>query len=113
MARTVCFILSLFTALVSACGPGPTPTYPTALPATSFDPRGPRTKEFAQLLARDAILPIYHPQFVRADASRYAEDELVMGVAINGEAKAYPVTLLTFREMVNDELAGVPILVTF
>ena len=32
-----------------------------------------------------------------------------MGVAIAGEAKAYPVGLLNYREMVNDELAGIPI----
>ncbi len=48
-----------------------------------------------------------------AAESGYDDDELVMGVEIDGQAKAYPVTLLNFREMVNDELAGVPILVTF
>ena len=37
----------------------------------------------------------------------------IMGVAIEGEAKAYSVTVLRFREMVNDELAGWPILVTW
>jgi hypothetical protein len=36
-----------------------------------------------------------------------------MGVALNGEAKAYPVTVLRIREMVNDELGGLPILVTW
>jgi len=36
-----------------------------------------------------------------------------MGVAIQGEAKAYPVSVLRFREMVDDELGGLPILVTW
>jgi len=41
------------------------------------------------------------------------DDDLVMGVAIEGEAKAYPVSVLRFREMVDDELSGIPILVTW
>jgi hypothetical protein len=36
-----------------------------------------------------------------------------MGVAIRGEAKAYPVGLLNSREMVNDKLGRTPILVTW
>jgi hypothetical protein len=36
-----------------------------------------------------------------------------MGVAIEGEAKAYPISVLRFREMVNDDLAGMHILVTW
>ena len=39
--------------------------------------------------------------------------ELVMGIALGDEAKAYPVGLLSRREMVNDEIAGTPILVTW
>ena len=65
------------------------------------------------MLPRDAIRPIYDPQFVDAVDSPLQADELVMGVAIQGEAKAYPVTVLRFREMVDDELGGLPILVTW
>jgi hypothetical protein len=36
-----------------------------------------------------------------------------MGVAWDGQAKAYPVTVLRIREMVNDEMAGVPYLVSW
>ena len=68
---------------------------------------------FVPLLPRDGIRPIYNPEFVDAIDSPLQEDELVMGVAINGEAKAYPVSVLRFREMVNDELGGGPILVTW
>jgi hypothetical protein len=66
-----------------------------------------------QLLSRDGIAPIYEPEFVPASESGYKDDELVLGVAINGEARAYPVGVLNGREMVNDELAGTPILVTW
>ena len=37
----------------------------------------------------------------------------MIGVAINGESKAYPVGPLNFREMVNDVVGGVPILVSW
>jgi hypothetical protein len=69
--------------------------------------------QWNQLLMRDGIAPIYEPEFVPAGESGYQDSELVMGVAIDGEAKAYPVGLLNGREMVNDELAGTPILVTW
>ena len=61
----------------------------------------------------DAIAPIYDPIFATAAEALIEETELVMGVAIDGQAKAYPVNVLRFREIVNDELAGWPILVTW
>ena len=65
------------------------------------------------LLPWDGIRPIYDPQFAPADEAALADDELVIGISIDGEAKAYPISVLRFREMVNDELAGTPILVTW
>lgn len=69
--------------------------------------------QFPDQIPYDAILPIYEPEFVHSAESPLEEDELVMGVALNGEAKVYPVTVLRIREMVNDELGGIPILVTW
>lgn len=66
-----------------------------------------------RMLAFDAIKPVYDPVFANATEAPLSDDELVMGVAIDGEAKAYPVTVLRFREIVDDELAGWPILVTW
>jgi hypothetical protein len=40
-------------------------------------------------------------------------NDLVMGVSINGDSRAYPVRYLRWREMVNDEVGGIPILVTW
>jgi len=65
------------------------------------------------MMGFDAIAPIYTPSFASADDAPMEESELIMGVAIDGQAKAYPVNVLRFREMVNDELAGWPILVTW
>ena len=52
------------------------------------------------LLPYDGIAPVYKPKFVTAAESPLVSDELVMGVSLNGEAKAYPVSVLRFREMV-------------
>ncbi len=71
-------------------------------------PRG-----YRQLLARDAIRPIYDPQFVPAPEAGWDPPTMVIGLEIDEEAKAYPVSLLNRREMVIDRLSGVPVLVTW
>jgi hypothetical protein len=68
---------------------------------------------FSQLLPWDGIRPVYNPQFATADEVNLTDDELIIGISIDNEAKAYPISVLRFREMVNDELAGIPILVTW
>ncbi len=72
---------------------------------TGFDER--------EKLPRDAISPIYSPKYVTVAESTLADDELVMGIDINGESRAMPVGLMRFREMVNDVVGGVPILATW
>ena len=68
---------------------------------------------FRQLLGRDDIAPIYDPSFVRVSQSGLQPDEMVIGVSINGDSRAYPIRYLRWREMVNDEIGGVPVLVTW
>lgn len=68
---------------------------------------------FRQVLPRDAIAPVYDPSFVAGSEIGWPGDAQVIGVDLDGEAKAYPVSFLNGREMVVDEIAGVPILVTW
>ncbi len=68
---------------------------------------------YDQRLSRDAIAPIYSPQFIPAADAPLQPDELVIGLVINGEARAYPVTSLNRREMVNDAVGGTPVLVSW
>lgn len=68
---------------------------------------------YRQLLSRDQIAPIYNPEFTTPDAVDWPGEMLVIGVAIDDAAKAYPVTPLNQREMVIDSLHGIPILVTW
>ena len=68
---------------------------------------------FRQLLDRDDIAPIYDPVFVSADGVDWNDGDLVIGLAIEGDARAYPVGFLNRREMVIDSVAGIPVLVTW
>ena len=89
---------------------------PLVDPTTIYDPvnAGEETPlGYRQLLGRDRIAPIYSPSFVSASASEWPDDALVIGIALDGEAKAYPVSHLNSREMVIDRLAGIPLLVTW
>ena len=63
----------------------------------------------------DAIPAILDPNFVTFEDARkqYAERELVLGVSINGDHRAYSVPYLSSREIVNDVVGGVPIAVTW
>ena len=69
--------------------------------------------DFRQLLPRDAIRPVYDPEFVTAAGIDWPDNTDIIGVEINGEAKAYPVAHLNGRELVVDELGGEPILVSW
>ncbi len=63
----------------------------------------------------DGIPPIDNPVYESvADASKWLSDESpVVAVEIDGEARAYPLAILTWHEIVNTELNGMPITVTF
>ncbi len=85
-------------------------------PRDVYDPVAagePLPEGFRQLLPRDAIRPVYEPTFTTATGVAWPDETDVIGVEIDGEAKAYPVAFLTGRELVVDELAGWPILVSW
>ena len=116
MVKKSIFFLIILLSLLTACSGlrarrAPVPTVPPA--ATNERMNDTFDHNFQQWARNDAIPPIYDPQFAAANKAELRGDELVMGVSLAGEAKAYPVSTLQFREMVNDELAGIPILVTW
>jgi hypothetical protein len=63
-----------------------------------------------QVLSRDAIPSIDDPTF-GTDYAGAADDEVL--VVEGSTARAYPVRLLHYHEIVNDELDGVPLAVTW
>ncbi|MGI0013205.1 MAG: DUF3179 domain-containing protein [Nitrososphaera sp.] len=64
---------------------------------------------------RDGIPSIDNPKFVSVqDAGKFLQDfELVLGLNINGDIRAYPLQILVWHEIVNDEVGGVPVAVTY
>jgi hypothetical protein len=67
------------------------------------------------LLPPDAIPAIDNPQFLSAEKAdqQYDPEEPVLGVEINGDARAYSVPHLSGHEIVNDTVGGVPVAVTW
>ncbi len=68
---------------------------------------------FRQLLERDDIFPVYAPSFVRAGDVDWSPENLVIGVTLEDEPRAYPVGFLRRREIVVDNHRGIPTLVTW
>jgi hypothetical protein len=63
---------------------------------------------------KDGIPSIDKPRFVPVSKIKdLADTEPVIGLVINGHARAYPLRILTWHEIVNDELAGVPVTITY
>jgi len=63
---------------------------------------------------RDGIPSIDNPVFTAlAGASRIGSDEPVISLEINGDARAYPLSILTWHEIVNDIVGGVPVAITY
>lgn len=63
---------------------------------------------------KDGIPAITRPRFVEpASADYLARDEPVIEVVVNGDARAYPIQILIWHEIVNDTIGGVPVAVTF
>ncbi len=103
----------------------PDPDYQNALDSARFN-RGQWLTDFSlhtvpydEFLSggvpRDGIPPLDNPQFESiADADAWLESvQPVVSLEINGEAKAYPLAILTWHEIANDTLGGVPVSVTF
>ena len=66
-------------------------------------------------IPRDAIPPIYQPQFESLEAAHtWLKDDDVVGVLdLEDEAHVYPLRMLVWHEVVNDQIGGIPVLVTF
>jgi hypothetical protein len=63
---------------------------------------------------KDGIPAILKPKFVRPEQAAFLkEGDQVIGVEVNGAAKAYPLKILNWHEVVNDTVNGIPIMVTF
>ena len=63
---------------------------------------------------KDGIPAIDDPRFRPvAEVDDLADAEPVIGLTVSGESRAYPLRVLTWHEIVNDVIAGVPVAVTY
>jgi hypothetical protein len=91
--------------------PDPAPNY--GLGEATHQGRTFSLEDFRQVVTPDGIPPIYNPVLVPADAAPLDDQDLVLGVEIGGDSRAYPVGTMNGREMVHDQVGGVPILVSW
>ena len=89
----------------------PPPTVTLKMPSPpSINPA-----DIVSLLPPDSILAIDDPVFESAGMADESlePDERVIGVLINGEARAYPIPILSSHEVVNDVVGGEQVAITW
>jgi len=103
-------VLATLIATCAISAAGPSGAGPSA--GQGAGEHGFRPKQVVQ--RRPAIVD---PAIVRADqiGNRVAANELVLGVVVGNEARAYPINMLTgpSREIINDTLGGQAIAATW
>lgn len=61
-------------------------------------------------VVQDGIPPLRQPEMIGAEAADYLNnDDIVFGISINGDHRAYPKRILAWHEMFVDEVGGVSI----
>ncbi len=109
-------LVSLFSAGVAQAQRAFDPENPPSIWQTDFSKSNVEFSEiFSGGVPRDGIPPIDDPiTMTIAEADEFFNDTApVVTVNLNGEARAYSLGMLISHEIVNDELGGVPISVTF
>ncbi|MEO8091624.1 MAG: DUF3179 domain-containing protein [bacterium] len=99
-----------------ASGGSAEPPFPTSGWKTDFSDHAVPLDEFVGGgPPKDGIPSIDEPRFVTVEEANGFLDarEPVAVVEVAGEVRAYPIQILTWHEIVNDEIDGVPVAVTY
>ena len=103
----------------------PDPDFRERLKRARFSTRGWKTDfslhtvPFSEIFSggppRDGIPPLDDPRFVTVEEAEQwlNSQEPVIFFEVNGDARAYPLRIMTWHEIANDLVGGVPIAVTF
>ena len=117
VSRTIHGLFALLLLGLAACGGSDargTASWADEWPDTDFSRASVPLHEIRSVVDRGSIPAIFRPKFVSvANANHLHDTEPVIGVVLNGEARAYPLQILVWHEIVNDDLGGVPIAITF
>lgn len=77
----------------------------TSIPQEEILPGGP---------PRDGIPSIDDPKFIPAQqVGGMRAEEQVLSLTIDGRTRAYPISILNWHEIVNDEIAGQPVVISY
>ncbi len=102
--------------LLSTVGPAAADPQAWALEGwkTDFDRIEVATAEITSVIPRDQIPSIDEPTFIPVSEETDLPDrEPVMALEINGDARAYPLRIMMWHEIVNDVVGGEPVAVTY
>ena len=114
-SRLAAAALALAVLIGPAAALAQSPAWRAEWPDTDF---AKTTVDLGEILSggppKDGIPSIDDPKFVPvAEVTDLADTEPVIGLTIGGVARAYPLRILTWHEIVNDTLGGVPVAVTY
>lgn len=89
----------------------------SAAPDNGFD-LGNASIDRAQIMhggpGKDGIPAIDQPSFIAADSADYLQaDDRILGIDIDGTARAYPIAILNWHEIVNDRINDQAFAVTY
>ncbi len=111
MLRTAGKLAPLTTLLALGClsdelgiSPGPAPNLQCTIPTSKLFDGG---------VGRDGIPALDQPAVEQIASADFNDLTRVLGVVINGEARAYPMPILWWHEIVNDVVGGEPIVVSY
>jgi hypothetical protein len=62
----------------------------------------------------NGIPPLDHPRHIPASEADYLDDDhIVFGIALNGEARAYPRRILAWHELARDRIGGIELAIVY
>ncbi len=64
--------------------------------------------DYQQILPRGGIPAITEPRYVSADEAGIRDESYVLGIVVEGQARAYSLNLLNNHEVVNDQIGALP-----
>ena len=65
-------------------------------------------------VVKDGIPALDNPALISGKKARYLrDDDLVFGVSINGDVRAYPLRIMGWHEMFNEVIGGVPVALAY
>jgi len=108
----VVLFVGILAVVLAGCGPDDAGGAANAPGEPSTLIGGRPTSEFH--FERDRFPSVVDPGTVSAREAPWLEDaDEVVGVVVKGQARAYAVTMMAYHHVVNDVIAGIPVLITY